>query len=143
MGKFRKTLKKKINPAKSNRIIILVGAGLLVLFLALFIISINPGTPSNKGEVMDQSLAYLKKSLDGILAIKTYPDQNKAVIIYDSLRRERESDFVYSARLAGIRLSNALGNIDVTLILSRDKEETQVRTYMLKGGKLLQETEVQ
>jgi hypothetical protein len=138
MSKFRKTLKKKVNPAKSNKMIVAVGVGVLIIFLTLFLLTTGPSSPKNKAEAMDKALKYVKKA-EGILDIKTYPEKNRAVIIYDSW--VKKTDFVAVARFAGIRMSDNMGNEEVTLVLSKDKEENEVHYFLLKGGNLLNEWE--
>jgi hypothetical protein len=137
MGKFRKKLKKNINPAKTNKLIIAVGVGVLIVFSLLFFLTIGPHTPGNKAEAMKNALEYLEKS-EGILAVKTFPEQDRAVVIYDSAEKKR--DFVKIARFAAIKMSNNMGNEKVTLELAEDKEKQVVHTFVLQAGRLLRET---
>jgi len=127
MSKFRKTLKKKVNPTKSNRLIIAVGVGSMIIFVTLFLLVLNPGSPANKAEAMDNALKYLKKD-EGILSIKSYPEQNRAVIVYDSSKKDKDKnprDYVPIARFAGIRLSYEMGDLKITLILQKIEKNSR------------------
>jgi len=141
MSKFRKTLKKRVNPAKSNKMIIAVGIGSAILLVGLFLLVQTSSTPSNKAEAMDKALKYLKDS-EGILLVKTYPEQNMAIIVYDSQEPEKDKkpiDFLLIARYAGIRLSNEMGNIDMKLVLAKDKESSPVHEFILNSGNVIKE----
>jgi hypothetical protein len=139
MGKFRKKLKKNINPAKTNKLIVAVGVGVLIVFSVLFFLTIGPQTPGNKAAAMKNALEYLEKS-DGILAVKTFPDQNRALIICDTSQKKR--DFVKIARFAALKLSNKMGDQEATLELAEDKEKQVVHRFFVQGGRLLRETTV-
>jgi len=139
MGKFRKKLKKNINPAKTNKLIVAVGAGVLIVFSALFFLTIGPQTPGNKAAAMKSALKYLEKS-EGILAVKTFPDQDRALIIYDTFQKKR--DFVKIARFAALKLSNKMGDQETTLELAKDKENQVVHRFFVQGGQLLRETTI-
>ncbi|MGE5340537.1 MAG: hypothetical protein ACM3SY_03560 [Candidatus Omnitrophota bacterium] len=138
MTKLRTTLKKKAKPPRNDRLLMLIGGGTMIVFIVLFLLILAPKAPSNKAEAMDKSLKYVKNQ-DGILAVKTYPEQNRAVIIYDSYKKNK--DFVQIARFAGIRMSDNLGNIEVTLVLAKDKENQPVYEFVLKSGELIRESE--
>jgi len=137
MGKIKKKFKKKINPQRSNKMIIAVAVGIVIVFAVLFLLT--PGgndTPVNKKEVMDSVLEYLEKG-EGILALKKFPDQNKVLIVYDSYTERK--DFIKIARYAGIKLSHKLGDEEITVILSKDKEGQDVYSCVSKGGRILRE----
>lgn len=136
MGKFRKKLKKQVNPEKSNKMIIAIGIGTMTLFIVFFILLMNPSTPANKLETINKTLEYLKKD-DGILSIKPYPEKNRAIVIFDSFKQNR--DYVGIVRYAAIRLSNELGPTEFTVVLSKDKEDQEAYVYVLKSGDLIRE----
>lgn len=141
MGKKKKKIIKKINPEKSNKMIIAVAVG-VVIVLALFILLSGIGSGGSKedidkGELMNRLLKYLKAA-EGIGDLKFYPEQNKVVIIYESYPRSKQ-DFPKIAQYAGLRLSYQMGDEELTIVLARDKEEQAVRSYTIKGGSILEE----
>ena len=139
MGKMKKKLKKKVNPGRSNKMIIAVAIGVVIVFVVLFwlMIGSSPDTPVNKEEVMNSVLKYLEKG-EGILQLKKFPDRNKFIIVYDSYIEKK--DFLKIARYAGMKLSNKMGDEEVTVILSKDKESQEVYICVLKNGRILQES---
>jgi hypothetical protein len=141
MGKLRKKLKKQVNPQKTNRLIITVGIGVIIVFSALFFLLMGPSTPSNKAEAMKDALEYLDKS-EGILAVKTFPEENRVVIIYDSFKKKKR-DFVKIARYAGLKVSNKVGTEEITMVLAEDMEDQAIYQFVLKGGKLVEESPAQ
>lgn len=142
MAKKKKNLKKKINPEKSNKMIIAVGVGVIIVFTILFLVILSPGeAPKDKAAVMEDTLEYVKNG-DGIIALKTYPEENRAVVIYDSFQ-EKKFDFVKIARYAAIKLSHKMGDLQVTLVLAKDKEDQPTYTIVLKQGRIVREGAVQ
>ncbi|UCH93649.1 MAG: hypothetical protein JSV88_25720 [Candidatus Aminicenantes bacterium] len=141
MGKKKKKFKKKVNPEKSNKMIIAVAIGVVIvmaLFFLLMITSSGGGkAPVDKGELMKRTLKYLDTA-EGISQLKYYPDQDKVVIIYESYKEDKQ-DFQKIARYAGLKLSHKMGDEELTLVLAKDKEEQAVRSYTIKGGRILTE----
>jgi hypothetical protein len=140
MGK-KKKLKRKINPEKSNKMIIAVAVGVVIVMAVFFIIMIlgsgNSTAPADKGELMKRMLKYVETT-DGIAGLKYYPEQNKVVIIYESYL-ESQQNFPKIAQYAGLRLSNKMGDEELTVILAKDKEKQTVRSYTIKSGRILTE----
>ncbi len=142
MGKLKKKIKKKVNPEKSNKMIYAVGAGLLILASVFIYILLSGESSVDKKDVMTNSLAYLKGSA-GIKELKPLPEQNKLVIVYDSSVDQtgnRKKDFFKIARYAGIRISNKIDDLEITVQLCKDKEEQTVYTVVLKNGGIVRET---
>jgi len=138
MAKKRKSLKKKINPEKSNKMIIAIGVGVIIIFSVLFLVILSPGdAPKDKAGVMEDTLEYIKKG-DGIISLKTFPEENRAMVIYDSLQ-EKKFDFVKIARYAAIKLSHKMGDLEVTLVLAKDKADQPTYSFVLKRGRVIRE----
>jgi hypothetical protein len=142
MGKGKKKFKKKkVNPEKSNKMIIAVAIGVVIVIAAFLIIMImgtnDKNPPENKAELMERSLKYLHAT-NGIAGLKFYPDQNKVIIIYESYK-ENKNDFFKIAQFASLKLSHKMGSEELTVVLARDKEEQPVRLYTVKSGRILTE----
>jgi hypothetical protein len=137
MGKMKKKFKKKVNPERSNKMIIAIAGGLVVVFAVLFILTTGRNsTPVDKNEVMNSTLKYLEKS-EGLLALRKFPEQNKVVIVYDSYTKNK--DFRKIALYAGIKLSHKIGDEILMVELLKDKEEEKVCTFVLRDGRLIGE----
>ena len=141
MAKKKKKSWKKINPEKSNKMILAVAAGLFIIlavFLLLMILNTETSvTPENKGKIMESTLKYVKRN-DGISQVKFYPEQNKVVIIYEDYKADKQ-DFSKIARFAGLKLSNKMSHEELTVVLAKDKEEQVVRSFLIKGGRVIRE----
>ncbi len=137
--KKKKKLKKKINPEKSNKMIIAVAVGIVIVMAVFFILMIlgsgNSTAPADKAVLMKRTLKYLENR-DGIAGLKYYPDQNKAVIIYEGYK-ESQNNFPKIAQSAGVMLSNKMGDEELTIVLAKDKEEHVIRSYIIKNGRIL------
>jgi hypothetical protein len=140
MGK-KKKFKKKINPEKSNKMIIAVAVGVVIVMAVFFIIMImgsgDSTAPVDKGELMKRMLKYLETT-NGIAGVKYYPEQNKVVIIYESYKESRQN-YPKIAQFAGLKLSHKMGDEELTVVLAKDKEEQAVRSYTIKNGRILTE----
>ncbi|MEN8154116.1 MAG: hypothetical protein ABFR75_08835 [Acidobacteriota bacterium] len=110
MGKLKKTLRKKVNPEKSNKMIYAVVAGLLLIFAAIFFLSTGKKAPENKKGIMEDTLSYLKKTA-GISEMIMEPEKNiiKLFYIQDS-RETKQTDYKRITLFAGMKLSNKLKN---------------------------------
>ena len=139
MGTKKKKLKKKINPEKSNKMIIAVAVGVVIVMAVFFIIMIvgsgNTTVSGDKTALMKRMLKYLETT-DGIAGLKYYPDQNKVVIIYEGYK-ESQQNFPRVAQFAGLKLSNKMGDEEVTIVLAKDKEGQAIRSYTIKNGRIL------
>jgi len=140
MGK-KKKFKKKINPEKSNKMIIAVAVGVVIVMAAFFIIMIlgsgNSAPPEDKGALMKRMLKYLETT-NGIAGLQYYPEQNKVVIIYEGYKESRQN-YPKVAQFAGLKLSNKLGDEELIVVLAKDKEEQAIRSYTIKNGRILTE----
>jgi hypothetical protein len=141
MGKKKKKLKRKINPEKSNKMIIAVVVGVVIVMAAFFLIMIlgsgSTTAPVDKAGLMKRQLKYLETT-DGIAGVKYYPEQNKVVIIYEGYK-ENLNNFPKIVQAVGCKLSNQMGNEELTMVLAKDKEEHAIRSYTIKNGLILTE----
>ena len=136
-SKIKRSLKKKINPGKSNKLIYAVVAGLAVVFV-VFIILMLSGDPSteNKQDLISGTLSYISK-VDGVVDLKIFPAENKVIIIHDGLKKK--TDFEKIAKFAGIRLSNKIEDEEVTLLVAK-KSETNIKySIILKNRDIIKE----
>ena len=141
MGKKKKKLKRKINPEKSNKMIIAVAVGVVIVMAVFFLIMIlgsgNSTAPVDKAGLMKRQLKYLETT-NGIAGVKYYPEQNKVVIIYEGYK-ENLHDYPKVVQFAGLKLSHKMGNEELTMVLAKDKEEQAIRLYTIKSGRILTE----
>jgi hypothetical protein len=136
MGKVKKKFKKKVNPEKSNKMIYAVAAGLAILIIVFLAFTISKDTVTDKPELMNNTLKYLKTT-PGVLELKTLPEENKVMIVYDRYAEDR--DFQKIAWYAGIKLSHKLGDQELTVLLCEDKVENSVYSIVLKDGRVVNE----
>lgn len=135
MTKKKKRLNTRINKEKSNKMIIAVAIGVVIVLVAFFLIAILGGggkNPADKKAFMDKEMNYLKNT-EGISALNLYPEQNKVVIIYESYK-EKKQDYAKIAWYAALKLSRRIHDENVTVIVAKDKEENVVHSYTLKNG---------
>ena len=140
MGKIKKKFKKKVNPEKSNKMIIAVIVGVVILFTALFFITTGKKAPTDKKELISNTLSYLKKS-GGILETVIFPDENQVIIVCNSYIKE--IDYHTVAKFAGLKLSNKIKDVEIEVILSKDKKENKIHTFTTKSGHLISEKQLQ
>ncbi len=118
--------------------IIAIGVGVMIIFTVLLLVILNPGeAPKNKTAVMDDTLEYLKKG-EGILSLKTFPEENRVLVIYDSYQ-EKKFNFVKIARYAAIKLSHQMGDLQVSLVLAKDSKDNPTYSFVLKRGRVISE----
>ncbi len=136
MGKLRVKLKKKVNPLKTNKMIYAVAGGLALLAVAFLLVTISKDKVTDKPQLMEKTLKYLRTT-DGVMELKVLPVENKVIIIYD--RRTENKDFAKIVRYAGLKLSNKLGDEELTILLCADKAENIVYTVVFKNGEIVSE----
>ena len=136
MGKLKKKFKKKVNPEKSNKMIIAVVVGVVILFTAIFFITTGEKAPTDKKELISNTLSYLKKS-GGILDTLIFPDENRVIIVCNSYIKDIDYNTV--AKFAGLKLSNKIKNVEIEVILSKDKKENETHVFTTKNGRLISE----
>ncbi len=139
MGKFRKKLKNKIHQNKSNRMFILVIIGLSAVFIAFFTLISFIGTPKDKAGLMNDTLEYLKKTT-GITEIKTFPKENQVIVVFSNVQKKRpKADYIKIARFGGIRLSNRIGDTEITVFLAEDTENNFIYRILVLNGSVKEE----
>ena len=121
--------------------IIAVAVGVVIVMAAFFLIMIlgsgSSTAPVDKAGLMKRQLKYLETT-NGIAAVKYYPEQNKVVVIYEGYK-ESLHDYPRVVQFAGLKLSNKMGNEELTIVLAKDKEEQAIRSYTIKSGRILTE----
>lgn len=139
----KKSLKKKINPEKSNKMIIAVVAGLAVLIIGFLSYTImSDSTGESAEDVMKDTLSYIERT-PGVKEIKFIPEENRVVIIYKGTAKEDKEtegfDYIKITRFAGVKLSNKMGDQELTLTLCIDDETNKEYWVKLKSGKVEEE----
>lgn len=141
MGKKKLKFKTKINPEKSNKMIIAVAIGLLIVLIVFLLVTILGSSsgisPQDKEAFITKELEYLKTT-DGIADLKIYPQENKVVIIYEGYKNDRQN-FPKIARFAGLKLSNKMTSETLTIILAKDNENQVIRTINIKNRRVITE----
>ncbi|MCP4157084.1 MAG: hypothetical protein GY757_55740 [bacterium] len=135
-NKKKKKIMKQVRRNKSNKMIYAVAGGLLILISIFLAVTISQDTKIDKKELMTDTLDYLNTT-EGILATKLLHEETKAIIIYDPLTKDQ--DFKLIARYAGMKLSNKIGEEELTVILCEKSEDNPVYSYKLKNGEVLEE----
>ena len=144
MGKKKKKLKHKVNPEKSNKMIIAVVIGLVIVLAAFLLFTILGSSGGKAPETTEEKDAFMKKELkylettEGIAELKYYPEENKVIIVYESYKGDLH-DYPKIARYAGLKLSNGMEDESVTILVAKDKEEQTVHSVTLKSGRITNE----
>ncbi len=142
MGKKKKKFQKRINPEKSNKMIYAVVAGLALLIAVFLYFTISYDTVENKEELMNDTLKYLKNA-EGIIKIDIHHQANNVIIVYEKhIKETKKKDFDKITRYAGIKLSNKMGDEQITILLCEDTPENKVRFFTFKGGRSIEEKEL-
>jgi len=131
---------KKINPRKSNKLIYAVAAGLAVIFIVFFMVIFSTGNHSGKkNKILQNTLSYLRKT-DGLLEIKTFEAEHRAVIVFNS-DSKNANNFEKIAHYAALRLSYKLPDCQVQLAQNRATQI--VYSIQVKNGTIASEGPVQ
>lgn len=137
MKKKNKRLNRKINPEKSNKMILAVSGGLLILFAALFITSIGSDSISDKSELYKNTLSYIK-NIEGITDVESIPETNSVKIFYDPDPNSRSMiDYKKMAIFAGVKLSNKLKGEKITFQLIRKQNKNTELIFAVQDGKVI------
>ncbi|MCX6558737.1 MAG: hypothetical protein NTW95_15125 [Candidatus Aminicenantes bacterium] len=118
---------KRINPGKSNRMIYAVAAGLLVVVIVFFILTI---TGSKSGGLPTDALAYLKRT-EGLIAFRIFDAEKKALIVFNS-DSKNAGNFEKIAFYAAVRLSRHWP--DCQVLLAKNLETQIVYAVQVKNG---------
>ena len=118
---------KRINPGKSNRMIYAVAAGLLVVVIVFFILTI---TGSKSGGLPADALAYLKRT-EGLIKLQVFDTEKKALIVFNS-DSKNAGNFEKIAYYAAVRLSRFWP--DCRVLLAKNLETQIVYEVRVKNG---------
>lgn len=103
---------KKINPEKSNKMIYAVAAGLGVILIVFFTLTIIGGGSGDR-KSLASTLAYLKNT-EGLVEIKTMDAEKRALIVFNS-DSKNAGNFEKIAYYAALRLSRQWPDCEVQL----------------------------
>jgi hypothetical protein len=119
---------RKINPERSNKMVLAVAAGLAVVLIVFFTLIITGGGRSPDKESLASTLAYLKNT-DGLVEIKIVEAEKKAVIVFSSASKNA-GNFEKVAHYAALRLSRQWPDCEVQLAMNRiDRIVYSVRVH--------------
>jgi hypothetical protein len=123
---------KKINPQKSNKMIIAVAAGLLVVVAVFFILTVRGG---KSGGLPADALAYLRRT-EGLIKLQILDAEKKALIVFNS-DSKNAGNFERIAYYAAVRLSRYWP--DCRVLLAKNRESQVVYTVQVKNGAIANE----
>lgn len=99
---LKMTIKKKINPRKSNKLIYAVAAGLAMVLAVFFALTLGSGG-EGRGGSMAGTLRYLKNT-EGLVEIKALDAEKRVIIVFNS-DSKNAANFERIAYYAAVRLS--------------------------------------
>ena len=121
---------RKINPGKSNKLILAVAGGLAVILMVFFTLVIVSGSRGGDQQAMAKTLAYLKNT-EGLVAVKTLDAEKRAIIVFNS-DSKNAGNFEKIAYYAALRLSKHWPDCEVQL--ARNRVERIVYGVRVRGG---------
>lgn len=127
-------MKKKVNPEKSNKMIIAVVVGLGIV-LAVAILLLNQSSPIPSTEKATKKFFEYFKDKEGFLQVSQIRT-NQFQLVYSS---KIIDDYFSMAKYAGERMSLRLKNTDILLILSEGESSHITRRYTFRNGKVVKE----
>ena len=104
---------KKINRARTNKMIYAVAAGLAVVLIVFFTLVITSGGKGGSSPSMARSLSYLKNT-EGLAAIKALDAEKRAIIVFNS-DSKNAGNFEKIAHYAALRLARDWPDCEVLL----------------------------
>jgi len=125
-------LNKKINPHKSNKMIYAVAAGLAVILIVFFALTVGSG---GSGKLPADTLAYLKGT-EGLVEVQIMEAEKKALIVFNS-DSKNAANFEKITHYAAIRLSRLWPDCRVRLAknaAARVVYEVQVKNGAVAGA---------
>jgi hypothetical protein len=127
---------KKINPARSNKMIFAVAAGLAIVLIIFFTLAITGGGKGgSRGGSMARALDYLKNT-EGLVTVKTMDDARRAVIVYNS-DSKNAGNFEKVAHFAALRLAPHWHDCEVQL--AKNTADQIVYAIQVKNGSIVSE----
>jgi len=133
---LRTKINKKVNPEKSNKMIYAVTAGLGIVLVVFFALTITSG---GAGKLPADSLAYLKGT-EGLVETRILDAEKKALIVFNS-DSKNAGNFERIAYYAAVRLSRHWP--DCQVLLARNQAAGIVYEVRVKGGAVAGEGPVQ
>jgi len=137
MKKKKKKINRKINPEKSNKMIWAVSAGLLILFVILFIWIIGSDSADSKKELFENTLSYLNQ-LEGITSIELDHESNSVKIYYNPDPNSRSRiDYKKLSLFAGVKLSNKLKDEKIRFLLIKNSSKNIELSFTVLNGETI------
>jgi len=124
---LKMTINKKVNPQKSNKLIYAVAAGLALVLIVFFALSIGSGGGSR---LAADSLAYLKNT-EGLVEVRVMDAEKKALIVYNS-DSKNAGNFEKIAYYAAVRLSRHWP--DCRVLLAKNLATDIVHEVRVRNG---------
>ncbi|MEN8222227.1 MAG: hypothetical protein ABFR36_03115 [Acidobacteriota bacterium] len=136
MKKQKKKLNRRINPEKSNKMILAVSFGLLILFGSLFIMITGSDSVKTREELFENTLSYLNRT-EGITNIVSDPDSNSVKIYYEPDPNSRTKiDYKKMSVFAGVKLSHKLKDEKIRFFLIKKQEDKIDLSFTVLNGKV-------
>ena len=129
---LKMTINKKVNPQKSNKLIYAVAAGLALVLIVFFALSIGSGGGSR---LAADSLAYLKNT-EGLVEVRVMDAEKKALIVYNS-DSKNAGNFEKIAYYAAVRLSRHWP--DCRVLLAKNLATDIVHEVRVRNGAVADE----
>jgi hypothetical protein len=126
---------RKINPGKSNKLILAVAGGLAVILVVFFTLVIISGSRGGDHQAMAKTLAYLKNT-EGLVTVKTQDAEKRAIIVFNS-DSKNAGNFEKIAYYAALRLSRHWPDCEVQL--ARNRVEQVIYGVRFRAGRLVAE----
>jgi hypothetical protein len=130
-----KTKIRKVNPQKSNKMLYAVAAGLGIVLVVFFVLTITSG---GAGKLPADSLAYLKGT-EGLVETRIMDAEKKALIVFNS-DSKNANNFEKIAYYAAVRLSRHWP--DCRVLLARNQATEIVYEVRVTGGAVAGEGQV-
>ena len=124
---LKMTINKKVNPQKSNKLIYAVAAGLALVLIVFFALSIGSGGGSR---LAADTLAYLKNT-EGLVEVWVMDAEKKALIVYNS-DSKNAGNFERIAYYAAVRLSRHWP--DCRVLLAKNLATDIIYEVRVKNG---------
>lgn len=120
---------RKINPGRSNKMILAVAGGLALLLLVLLALVIL-GDGRGGGRSLARTLSYLKNT-EGLLEVRALEGEKRAVIVYNS-DSKNAANFEKVAHYAAVRLARQWPDCEV--LLAKNSAAQVVYEVRIKNG---------
>lgn len=127
---MKRRLRTQINPEKSNKMIIAVGIGLLIVVVVLFLIFVDLSPPT--AEKLQNRYGEQVRQLSGFLELEFGSDGRAIRVVYDPLVNP---DFPRRFRILVKSLSRQLPDRTFQVSVFRSDREEAVSRYNLQNGR--------